>query len=57
MEHSSFNALLNIHLDDVACYGNESKLSECKHRGIGLENCEEGVDEAGVICTGKCHLI
>ena len=47
----------NIHLDNVDCNGNESTLSECTHRGIGIHNCYEGFEEAGVVCTGECHLI
>ena len=57
LEHSSFNFILNISLDNVDCNGNESKLSECQHRGIGIHNCVEGLEEAGIICTGKCCLI
>ena len=26
-------------LDDVNCRGTEKSLLECKHRGIGVENC------------------
>ena len=26
-------------LDDVNCRGTEKSLVECKHRGIGVENC------------------
>ena len=49
---SNYNGTI-IHLDDVACYGNESMLSECPHRGIGIQDCTAGIDEAGVMCTGK----
>ena len=41
------------HLDDVNCYGNESLLSECIHPGIGYENCLEGSEYAGVICSSE----
>ncbi|XP_062244875.1 deleted in malignant brain tumors 1 protein-like isoform X1 [Platichthys flesus] len=38
-----------IWLDDVACSGNESKLTECRHRGIGTHGCGHSED-AGVVC-------
>ena len=49
----------DIHLDDVDCYGNESKLVDCRHRGIGIHNCGEGRRHgaAGVICTSRFPLI
>ena len=43
-------------MDNVDCSGNESKLSECQHQGVGIYDCVEGFEEAGVICTGKCDL-
>ena len=47
----------SIHLDDVDCDGTESMLSECSHQGIGIHNCVEGDEEAGVICTSKFNKL
>ncbi|XP_027140637.1 deleted in malignant brain tumors 1 protein isoform X2 [Larimichthys crocea] len=40
-----------IWLDDVACSGSESSLSECQHGEFGIHNCNHRQD-AGVICSG-----
>ena len=45
-----------IWLDDVACSGSESKLTECRHRGIGSHNCGHHED-SGVVCEGKCLFV
>ncbi|XP_039630077.1 deleted in malignant brain tumors 1 protein-like [Polypterus senegalus] len=39
-----------IWMDDVACIGNESSLTLCKHRGLGEHNCGSHED-AGVVCS------
>ncbi|XP_027140790.1 deleted in malignant brain tumors 1 protein-like [Larimichthys crocea] len=44
-----------IWIDDVACSGNESSLTECQHGGFGQHNCNHGED-AGVICSGRIRL-
>ena len=38
-----------IFLDEVDCNGQEERLEHCRHRGIGVENCEHSED-VGVIC-------
>ena len=44
-----------ILLDDVRCTGDESRLTECRNRGIGVHNCGHSED-AGVVCTGMCDF-
>ena len=50
------NDPLFYHLDEVQCIGNENLLSDCVHGRIGVHNCYEGVDEAGVICSGEISV-
>ena len=45
--------MISFHLDDVSCTGNETKLVNCTHLGVGIHNCRLGIDEAAVICTGE----
>uniref|UniRef100_A0A3B3IBT7 SRCR domain-containing protein n=1 Tax=Oryzias latipes TaxID=8090 RepID=A0A3B3IBT7_ORYLA len=45
-----------IWLDNVACYGSESSLTECGHNDYGEHNCNHGED-AGVICSGESLLV
>ena len=41
-----------IWLDDVRCYGSESLIDNCQHRGWGVHNCNHNKD-ASVICSSK----
>ena len=54
-EYGSNNPL-NFHLDNVHCNGSENTLSECYHLGIGVHNCFQGSEEAGVICKSKLYI-
>lgn len=47
-----------IHLDEVACDGNESNILACPHWRLGAHDCNHGED-VGVICSelyGKCNM-
>ena len=39
----------SILFDDVGCTGNETRLIDCPHRGVGVHNCVHTQD-AGVSC-------
>ncbi|XP_012695105.2 uncharacterized protein LOC105910886 isoform X2 [Clupea harengus] len=39
-------------LDDVQCSGTESSITQCSHRGFGIEDCGASED-AGVVCSGN----
>ncbi|CAI5671645.1 unnamed protein product [Oreochromis niloticus] len=45
-----------IWLDDVACLGNESSLTECQHSEFGSHNCGHSED-AGVICSACGRIV
>ena len=49
----SSNTSLFFHLVSVECSGDEITLKECAHDGVGIKDCNEGREEAGVICTCK----
>ena len=40
-----------IFLDDVSCTGNELTLLECRHREVGVHNCQH-YNDASVKCQG-----
>ena len=41
-----------ILLDNLGCVGTETRLVDCPHNGIGIENCVHAED-AGLRCAGK----
>lgn len=41
-----------IFLDKMQCIGNESRLTDCDHNVVHVNNCSQCQD-AGVICQGK----
>ena len=42
----------SIWLDDVHCRGNESKLDQCAHSGVGIHNCGH-FEDASVLCQSE----
>ncbi|XP_077989453.1 scavenger receptor cysteine-rich domain-containing protein DMBT1-like [Glandiceps talaboti] len=49
--YSPASARVPMHLDDVNCIGDESKLEFCAHNRWGLHNCAH-FEDAGVRCSG-----
>ncbi|XP_060906299.1 deleted in malignant brain tumors 1 protein-like isoform X2 [Labrus mixtus] len=41
-----------IWLDDVGCSGNETSITECRHSGLGVHNCNH-IEDASVVCEGS----
>lgn len=39
-----------IHLDDVECDGNETRLSDCDHSGWGISNCVH-TEDVSIVCA------
>lgn len=37
-------------LDDVDCTGDEDRFEDCRHSGLGVENCRPS-DNVGLICV------
>ena len=45
-----------IYLDNLMCTGNETRLQDCPHNGIGSHNCFH-FEDAGVECSSKFHAL
>ena len=43
-------------LDDLQCHGNEKNISQCEHKGWGVENCDRN-QAAKVICSCKQAIL
>ena len=39
----------------ISCGGYEDLLSDCEHRGVGIHDCAEKYEEAGVICNSESY--
>ena len=48
----SASATVPIWLDNVECSGEERKLIDCRHNGVGSHSCDHNND-AAVICGGN----
>ncbi len=42
----------DIFLDNLNCVGNETRLIDCPHNGVGVHNCDHSED-AGVVCQSE----
>ena len=47
----------SIFIDNAECTGDEERLEDCIHNGIGHHDCEfDHTEDAGVICDPRmCH--
>ena len=43
-----------ILLDNLGCVGTETRLVDCPHNGIGIDNCVHSED-AGLRCAGNLN--
>ena len=41
-----------IFYDDVSCFGNETRLTDCQHRGQGVHNCNH-YEDIILFCTSE----
>lgn len=45
-----------ILIDNVQCTGNETRLINCYHNGVGTHNCFH-TDDVGVLCQSREFIL
>ena len=57
MEYSSSDAQTIQHLSRINCTGQEPRLMDCTHQGIGVNTCGMNLNKnAMVACSGRITI-